>query len=252
MPSPVDGISAPRRSRYVRRQVSCWHTISNEEEPVGTAFVPGEWWTPERAASAVQRMADVLASPEMQAMMQAISEAGEDDPAAVAAAMAGGQQHRSIAPPDLDPAACSYRRGRAGDEPRFAELIIHGELPPLFITEFVEGFVAAEYDGAVIGCGGLEIYDDCGVIRSVVVDANARNKRIGERMAELLIEDARAAGATDLYLFTMHAAPFWRRLAFEDTPITAWKSAPRVSWQYQFIEQHPEVSRDVIPMWRKA
>ena len=96
---------------------------------------------------------------------------------------------------------------------------------PLFITEFVEGFVAAEHDGIVIGCGRLEIYGDCGVIRSVVVDENARNKRIGERIAELLIADARAAGATDLYLFTMHAARFWRRLGFQDAPIATWKQA---------------------------
>jgi N-acetylglutamate synthase-like GNAT family acetyltransferase len=218
---------------------------------VGTEFVPGEWWTPERAASAVKRMAEAVASPEMQAMMQAIDEAG-GDPAAASAAMAATQERTQVAPPDLDPSACVYRRGRQGDEPRFAELIVHGELPPMFISEFVEGFVAAEYEGDVIGCGGLEIYDDCGVIRSVVVDANARNKRIGERMAQLLMEDARASGATDVYLFTMHAAPFWRRLGFQDAPLGTWKQPPRISWQYQFVDQHPAASGDIIPMWRKA
>lgn len=218
---------------------------------MGTEFVPGEWWTPERAAIAVKRMAEALASAEMEAMMDAVSEAG-DDPAAAASMMAASQQRTQIAPPDIDPARCAYRRGRPGDEARFAELIIHGELPPFFISEFIEGFVAAEHEGMVIGCGGLEIYDDCGVIRSVVVDENARNKRIGERMAELLMEDARAAGATDVYLFTMHAVRFWQRLGFERAPIATWKQPPRISWQYQFVNQHPAAATDIIPMWRRA
>jgi N-acetylglutamate synthase-like GNAT family acetyltransferase len=196
-------------------------------------------------------MMDSLSSPPMQAIMREIGDA-EGDPAAAAAQAAGTQQRTIVAPADLDPARCTYRRGRPGDESRFSELIIHGELPPFFISEFVEGFVAAEYDGVVIGCGGLEIYEDCGVIRSVVVDENARNRGIGERMAELLMDDARAAGATDLYLFTMHAWKFWQRLGFEKAPIATWKQAPRVSWQYQFIEQHPDVSGEIIPMWRRA
>jgi N-acetylglutamate synthase-like GNAT family acetyltransferase len=153
---------------------------------------------------------------------------------------------------DVDAARCFYRRGRPGDEARFAELIVHGELPPLFISEFIQGFVAAEFDGGVIGCGGLEIYDDSGVIRSVVVEESARNKRIGERMAELLMHDARAAGVTDLYLFTMHAERFWRRLGFDRLPIEKWRTSPRASWQYQFVARYPEVSRDVVPMWRPA
>jgi N-acetylglutamate synthase-like GNAT family acetyltransferase len=216
---------------------------------VGTEFVPGEFWTPERADSAVKRM--MVAFEGMQALMQEIAEQGAENPAA-AAASAASTPIRTAAPKDLDPARCTYRRGRPGDEARFAELIVHGELPPFFIGEFIEGFVAAEYDGEVIGCGGLEMYGDCGVIRSVVVEENARNKRIGERMAELLMEDARAAGATDLYLFTMHAWRFWQRLGFEKTPIATWKQPPRVSWQYRFVETYPQASTEIIPMWRRA
>jgi amino-acid N-acetyltransferase len=217
---------------------------------MGAEFVPGEWWTAERAEDAVKRVAAAMASPQMQAIMQAIAEAG-DDPAAAAAQMAAqAPPIRKIAP--VDPLACTFRRGRAGDEPRFAELIIAGELPPMFISEWVEGFVAVEHAGEVIACGGLEVYDACGVLRSIVVDESARNMRIGERMAELLMEDARAAGATDLYLFTMHAAPFWRRLGYIDLPLDQWKQPARASWQYEFIAQHPEAAGDVLRMWRPA
>jgi N-acetylglutamate synthase-like GNAT family acetyltransferase len=217
---------------------------------MGAEFVPGEWWTSERAATAVRRVADAMASPEMQALMQAVAEAG-DDPAAAAAQMApSAPPVRAIAP--VDHAACTFRRGQPGDEPRFAELIIAGELPPLFITEWVEGFVAVEHGGEIIGCGGLEIYGDCGVLRSIVMDERARNMRLGERMAKLLMDDARAAGLTDLYLFTMHAAPFWRRLGYVELTLDQWKAPVRASWQYEFISQHPEAAGDVLRMWRPA
>ena len=71
-------------------------------------------------------------------------------------------------------------------------------------------------------------------------------------MTGLLVADARAAGLTDLYLFTMHAHNFWLRLGFVDVPLDAWKELPRACWQYQFISQHPEAATGVYSMWRTA
>lgn len=219
---------------------------------MGAEFIPGEYWTRENAADAVHRMSERMASPEMQALMRQIADGAADagDPAALAASLAAMPPSQSTLPTPSRGDACVYRRGRLTDMPRLAELIIHGELPPMFIEEFVEGFVAAEYEGAIIGCGGLEVYGDSGVIRSVVVEAHARGIHIGERMAELLIDDASAAGVTALYLFTMHARAFWQRLGFHDAPLDAWQDPPRVSWQYQFISQHPEAAGEVHSMWR--
>jgi N-acetylglutamate synthase-like GNAT family acetyltransferase len=221
---------------------------------VGAEFIPGEYWTRERAVDAARRMSERLASADMQAVMEEIAEGASngDDPAALAASLAATAPASIASPTPARAGACTYRRGRPADVPRFAELIIAGELPPMFIEEFVEGFVAAEHEGAIVGCGGLEVYGDCGVIRSVVVEERARGLRIGERMAELLMDDARAAGVNSLYLFTMHARPFWRRLGFVDAALDAWRDPPRVSWQYQFISQHPEAAGDVFSMWRAA
>jgi N-acetylglutamate synthase-like GNAT family acetyltransferase len=190
-------------------------------------------------------------SPEMTAMMDAIASGMDEgaDPAAVAASMSGVASPRKDG--RIDAAACTYRRGRADDVPALAQLIVAGELPPLFIVEFAEGFVVVEHDGEIVGCGGLEVYEErCGVIRSVVVDERLRGMHVGEKIAQLLTEDARAAGITDLYLFTMHAHPFWQRLGYVDVSLDAWKQAPRVCWQYQFISRYPEAGKDVFVMWR--
>ena len=218
---------------------------------MGDLFTPGDYWTAARARDAVARMRSISESPEMTAMMDSIA-SGMDamsDPAALAASMSGVAAARNTGA--VDPSACVYRRGRADDVPALASLIVAGELPPLFIAEFTEGFVVVEHEGEIIGCGGLEVYeDDCGVIRSVVVDERVRGMRIGEKIARLLTEDASAAGVTDLYLFTMHAHPFWLRLGYVDHPLDDWKQAPRISWQYQFISRYPEASQGVFSMWR--
>jgi amino-acid N-acetyltransferase len=219
---------------------------------MGELFTPGEYWTPERAREAVERMRLISESPDMQIMMAAIASGmdGCSDPAAMAASMSGIAPARKTGRIDL--AACVYRRARPGDEPALAQLIVAGELPPLFIEEFVRGFVVVEHDGEIVGCAGLEVYGDaCGVIRSVVVDERVRGMRIGEKMAALLTEDARAAGIGDLYLFTMHAHPFWQRLGYVDVPLEAWKEAPRVCWQYYFLSRYPQASEGVFVMWRR-
>jgi amino-acid N-acetyltransferase len=218
---------------------------------MGDLFTPGEYWTHARARDAVARMRALNESPQMTAMMDAISSGMDsaDDPAAVAAAMSGVVATQKDG--RIDPAECVFRRGALVDVPELARLIVAGELPPLFIEEFIEGFVVVEHEGEIVGCGGLEVYEeDCGVIRSVVVDERLRGRRVGEKIARLLTDDALAIGITDLYLFTMHAHPFWLRLGYTDVALNTWKQAPRVSWQYQFVYRYPQASQDVFVMWR--
>ncbi len=146
------------------------------------------------------------------------------------------------------------RRGRAADAPRLATLILSGNLPPLFIDEFVEGFAVAEHAGEIVACGGAEMYGDCAVIRSVVVDEAARGLGLGRAIAELLCEDARMSGARSLYLFTQDAWEFWKNLGFTDVPLDEWHAAPRACWQYRFISLHPEMMTEmgVHPMRKPA
>ena len=213
-------------------------------------FKPGAYWTPERAEHAARRMLDVLASPAMQAMMDEAS-AASGDPAATVAAVFAVQKADGHSGP-VSAARIRFRRGEARDVPRLVQLIALANLPPLFIEEFLPGFAVAEHDGEIVGCGGLELYGDCGVIRSVVTDERARGLGLGRRISELLIADAQAFGVSDVYLFTQDAWAFWKHLGFIDVPLDRWKQPPRSSWQYQFIAQHPEFAGEIHTMWRGA
>ncbi len=218
-------------------------------------FIPGSYWTPDRAEAAAARMSATMNAPEMQALLAAIAASAADggDPAAAAATAA---EAAPPAPPldgPIDPAAVIIRRGRIEDVPALVQLIVHGELPPLFIEEFVEGFCVAEHRGQLIACGGNEYYGpECAVIRSVVAHERARGLRLGGRVARLLVEDARAFGAKDIYLFTMHAADFWRHIGFRDHPLDRWRPEVRVNWQYIFCSTFLDAARDVKAMWMPA
>ena len=210
----------------------------------GDAFVPGAYWTAERARDAVDRMHAALREPAMAAMFEAGP--GDDGGTQEEVIAAAGEQPTSAA--SLDRAACRYRRAWPDDVPRVAALIASANLPPLFIDEFLGGFVIADCAGEIAGVGGLEIYGESGVMRSVVVDERARGWGLGRAMSELLIDDARAAGAAMLYLFTVEALDFWEHLGFEEIALDAWPPEPRECWQWQFVSRHRAAMADVHTM----
>jgi amino-acid N-acetyltransferase len=144
------------------------------------------------------------------------------------------------------------RRATAADVPRMIELIAGANLPPLFVAENLEGFVAAEREGAVVGCAGIELFGQCAVIRSVVIDEAVRGTGLGRRVYEALLAKAAAALVTDLYLFTEDARDFWEHVDFQVITFEDWKTEARMNWQYQFLSQNRDLVEGVIPMWRRA
>lgn len=205
-------------------------------------FTPGAFWTPERARQAVERMQAVLASPEFSALFEGGPEGG-GPPAGML------ELAPKLPPPDLpSDAPISYRRARSDDIPRMAALLAPEGLPPLFIDEFLGGFVVATRGDVVVAAGGCEMYGDCAAIRSVVVDPRLRGTGAGRGIAECLLADARAYGTRVAYLFTQHAHAFWLHLGFEDCPVSAWEEPAHASWQWQYVSRFGGEMPDVYSM----
>lgn len=189
-------------------------------------FIPGGYWTPERARASIAAMEATWNTPEMQAMLASppdeldFSEVPVLEPAA-------------RVPPSA--ADVRLRRGRSDDVPLLAGLIARAHLPPIFIAEWIEGFAVAEHEGGVLACGGLEMYGACAVIRSVAVEEAARGLGLGRRLSELLVEDATASGASAVYLFTQDAHGFWLKLGFADIDPGNWPEAARACWQHRYV-----------------
>jgi N-acetylglutamate synthase-like GNAT family acetyltransferase len=219
---------------------------------VGESFIPGAYWTADRAAASVRAMTAQLVAPETQAMFAAIANATHEgqDPAVASAALSGVEAAGGGGPIARD--ACIFRRGRTGDETALARLIVEGNLPPFFIDPFLDGFLVVEHEGEIVACGCAEMYGDTSVIRSVVVSTRGRGLGLGIETGRLLEDDARHSGATDIYLFTLEAWAFWKRLRYIDVPLDEWREPARANWQYHFMRAYPDAVADVHSMWKRA
>ncbi|HEY1992493.1 MAG TPA: arsenic resistance N-acetyltransferase ArsN2 [Gammaproteobacteria bacterium] len=110
------------------------------------------------------------------------------------------------------------------DEAALAVLLQSCELSSEDITpEMLEDFLMAHLDKALIGCAGLEVLGEVGLLRSVAVDEAHRGTGLGKALVEAMEIHAKEAGVQQLYLLTTTAEAFfaglgYRRLAREEAP----------------------------------
>jgi amino-acid N-acetyltransferase len=142
----------------------------------------------------------------------------------------------------------ALRPARSGDIPEIERLLAAEWLPPMAITEFLDSFWVLESDGRVAGAAGIEIYGEAAVLRSVVVAPELRGTGEGDRLVRNGLEYAREHGAKRVYLFTMHAAPFFARYGFEPVTTDDFEPAVRNSWQYVGLTERPEILKQMMPM----
>ena len=82
-----------------------------------------------------------------------------------------------------------------------------------FKRDLLVGYVE---DDTFVGTGGLEIYGDYGLLRSLSVKLGTRGKALGTAITEYLIEEARHRKLKGIYLLTETARGFFQRKGFVD------------------------------------
>jgi amino-acid N-acetyltransferase len=112
----------------------------------------------------------------------------------------------------------TLRVARAGDLPEIEHL-----LESVGLTR--DGLAACERDGILVvaraddgclmGCVGVEIYDDSTLLRSLAVAAGARGHGLGSALVARALDHARAAGAREAWLLTEAAAAFFAARGWE-------------------------------------
>jgi N-acetylglutamate synthase-like GNAT family acetyltransferase len=75
--------------------------------------------------------------------------------------------------------------------------------------------VVARAGGRVVGAAALEVYVDGTLLRSVVVDADAKGLGIGTRVTNAALSLATALGTPAVYLLTTTAEGFFSKFALE-------------------------------------
>jgi N-acetylglutamate synthase-like GNAT family acetyltransferase len=142
----------------------------------------------------------------------------------------------------------ALRPARTDDIPAIETLLKAEWLPPMAIAEFLDSFWVLDSDGRVLGCAGIEIYGGAAVLRSVVVALDLRGTGAGDRLVRHGLDYAREHGAQRVYLFTMHAAPFFARYGFQPVTTDDFEPSVRGSWQYIGLTERPEILSQMTPM----
>jgi amino-acid N-acetyltransferase len=110
----------------------------------------------------------------------------------------------------------SIRPGSASDRSAVILLLQNSALPIKDVNESLEHYLVAEDDHNIIGCIGLDVFKNTGLLRSMAVHPEFRNQGIGRRLATELIQLANRVGITELYLLTTDASAYFQQLGFRE------------------------------------
>ncbi len=108
----------------------------------------------------------------------------------------------------------TLRRAAAGDTERVARLLTEQALTGAGLADWIERFWVAEDRGAIVGVAGLEVYGRAALLRSVAIDRAWRGTGLGRLITEHALDDAKSAGARDVYLLTTTAEHYFPRIGF--------------------------------------
>jgi arsenite methyltransferase len=122
-------------------------------------------------------------------------------------------------------------RAGAADLPAIASLLAEAGLPASNIDAANVSFVAARDRGSLAGCGGVELYGDTALLRSLAVSPAYRERGLGGRLGAAMLEDARRSGARQAVILTHNLQRAATALGFAAVARETLPKAIRSSWE---------------------
>ncbi|MCU7844243.1 MAG: GNAT family N-acetyltransferase [Candidatus Thiodiazotropha sp. (ex Monitilora ramsayi)] len=107
-----------------------------------------------------------------------------------------------------------YRGATSSDLVGIERLLRACRLPSDDIADHVQNFVIVEVADEIIGVGGLQVCGREGLIRSIVIAQDYRERGVAEKLYRILEECARSIRIDALYLLTESAEGYFSRLGF--------------------------------------
>jgi amino-acid N-acetyltransferase len=110
--------------------------------------------------------------------------------------------------------ALAMRPAARQDWPAIKRMLLAEGLPPDGAKDHLAHFLVGEQGGQLACAGGLEVYGDAALLRSVVVAPEARGKGLAKRLLADLAALAASLGISRLYLLTTTAESYFSGLGF--------------------------------------
>lgn len=102
-----------------------------------------------------------------------------------------------------------------GDLDGIKRLLIGSLLPSRDVGRANQRFIVASDGGRLIGCAGLQVAGQDGLVRSMAVHWTRRNAGLGSKLHQRLLFEAALAGVTTLYVVTTTAEDFFAGHGFK-------------------------------------
>jgi len=80
-------------------------------------------------------------------------------------------------------------------------------------------WTARTANGRLIGCSGLEISGQAGLLRSVAVSEDARGLGVAQRIVECVLAESRKRSIRHVYLFSKDSGGFFEKLGWLEAPV---------------------------------
>lgn len=94
-------------------------------------------------------------------------------------------------------------------------VLANNDLPIADLSETLTNLYVCETETTRVGVGGLERYQDAGLIRSVAIEESKRGNGYGTSVCNELLARACSADISTVYLLTTTADEFFDNLGFE-------------------------------------
>ncbi len=109
------------------------------------------------------------------------------------------------------------RLATPADLPAVLELLETSKLPTAGVNDHIQNFRLEFESQTLLGCVGLEVYGNAGLLRSVVVKNTERNHGIGAKLINAILEHAKTQQLSSIFLLTETAENYFRRFGFKQT-----------------------------------
>jgi amino-acid N-acetyltransferase len=120
-----------------------------------------------------------------------------------------------------------------GDLPAVLALLRECRLFETGVPEAIGTFVVARSPRGLLGCAGVELYGELGLLRSVAVSAAARGSGLGSALVARAEQLAAERGVRDLYLLTSTARLFFEKRGYVPVERAAVPTAIAASWEFR-------------------
>lgn len=121
-----------------------------------------------------------------------------------------GTMHEAPAPSE----SIIYFQATPDDLPEVQALLRENGLPSEDAEEHLEHFIVAKEGGVLVATAGVELLGSDGLLRSVCVARNSRNRGIAGELCRRIEASAHHAGVSRLYLLTTTAEEYFKRRGY--------------------------------------